>query len=232
MRRYLFYPASAIFTFGIGVFVCISFVLPKINETEIKNFQPAVETLPVQIKETEPLQNFEDEKEIFQCENEAIRTVWNKLTINKDFSEDAYSIMKARQIYECEKLFQQTKTADLNNDKSDEIVVQGFYLMSCSSGGNCPTWIISKFADEYRIIFESTVGDLPEDLEFFQSRTRKFQDLKVKLPHGWAADNYAYFKFNGKKYQIVKCFEDVNSAYDYDDIRDKKLISAKLKDCL
>ena len=224
MRRTLFYLSVALLAFGLGLLVVFKFYW--INAIEVKTKE-----IPDKIKPIE--ENFTNKlsSATFTCEDKAINTVWKKLKKDKHFIDDAYSVIEARQIKSCQELFN-TEAVDLNNDKVDEIIVQGNYILFCGSGGDCQTWVVSKTDNEYKIIFEARAGEFPEDIKFLHEKTNNFQNLKVKTNNGWEANKFGLFKFAGKKYQLTKCTKDVNSAYDYEGNNEEKLVSVKLNECL
>ncbi len=164
----------------------------------------------------------------FSCEDEATKTVWSKLEKDSEFITEIYPNIEENN---CQEIFARQEV-DLNNDKSDEVILRGVYGLFCGSSGDCPTWIVSKINDEHKIIFEAPVGEFPEDLQLLGNKTNGFVDIKVELQNGWSANNRGFFQFNGKQYRIKKCFENVNSAYDYDNKNKEKLISVKLDECL
>lgn len=224
MRRTTIYLIIALLAFGIGLFAVVSFYLNASLKVNLRN-------QPIETNKTEQNISQKTEETKFICENEAIRTVWEKLQEDRDFIEDATSVIEARQIKTCEELFV-LQSIDLNNDKSDEIIIKGNEILFFNSGRNSRIWIVSKFNNKYRIIFEG-VADIDSDgVQVLKTKTHKFNKLKIKKPNGWEADNFGFFEFDGNYYQIKKCFENVNSAYDYDNIRGGKLISVKSEDCL
>jgi hypothetical protein len=225
MCRYVLYLAVALLAFGIGLFIVFKFwkkplkIVEKETLTEIK---------PIEQNNTDKNSKIE-----FGCEDEAARTVWEKLKNDKKFMDETYAAIEARHINDCQELFE-TQKSDLNDDNSDEVIFRGIYGLFCGSSGDCPTWIVSKINNEYRIIFEAWAGDAPDGLQFLQKKTHNLKDIKVKLDNGWAADNFGIFKFDGKQYRIKQCFKDVNSypEYKYYDIYIEKLIPVKLDECL
>src|SRR5215204_6395040 len=60
MRRYAFYLAVALLTFGIGILAGALFVLKNLNKTETVGFE--------KMKKDEPSQNQSDEKKLKQIE--------------------------------------------------------------------------------------------------------------------------------------------------------------------
>lgn len=239
MRRILFYLSVALLAFGIGSFVVISnyqknekFVLvqrgEKIEDEKFAAQRQNVEQIPANKIPTIK----------FSCNNEAINTVWERLKKNKTFIDDVYSnVIEPRQIKDCRELFD-IKPIELSDDESDEFLITGNYLLFCDSGGDCQTWIVSKKNNQYKIIFESTTGNsttelyLHEQVEPLLTKTDKLKDLKVFIPNGWDADDVGYFKFDGNKYQLSKCFRDFNSAYVYTNDYVEKWLVVKSNECL
>ncbi len=223
MRRYTFYSAIALLAFGIGSFVVFNFYWN--NPAEVIKEKP-IESKPIE-------QNTVDEMTTakFSCEDEAVRTVWSKLERDSKFIAETWDAIEARHLNNCQELFEK-QIADLNDDKSDEVILRGIYGLFCGSSGDCPTWIISKISNKYTIIFESSAGESPNGLQFLLEKTHGFKDIKVKLNNGWASNNFGFFKFDGIQYRIKKCLEDVNSNYDYDNSNKEKLKSVKFKECL
>ena len=221
MRRILFYLSVALLSFGIGSFGGFSFYWS--NSSEI-----AVMKAPTKIKFIE--QNTFDQtlSAKFSCEDQATKTVWSKLEKDNEFMTEIYPNIEENN---CQEVFVRQQI-DLNNDNSDEIILRGVYGLFCGSSGDCPTWIVSKINNEYKIIFETSVGESPEGLQFLRGKTNKFKNIKIKLNNGWEADNFGFFNFDGNQYRIKKCFVNVNSAYDYDDLNKEKLNSVKLEECL
>jgi hypothetical protein len=223
MRCSAVYLAVAILAFGISSFVVFKFWSQPLKIVEKET--------PIEIKSIEQNNTDKISKAEFSCEDEAAQIVWEKLKNDKKFMDETYSAIEARHLNNCQELFETQKT-DLNEDKSEEFILRGIYGLFCGSSGDCPTWIVSKINNEYRIIFEAPAGVTPEGLQFLQKKTRGFKNIKVKLNNGWAANNFGFFNFDGKQYRIKKCFKDVNSDYDYQNIYDEKLISVKLDECL
>ncbi len=231
MRRYTFYLAVALLAFGIGF--CVVYIYTLRNAETISE---PVNWANNEVIQTTPLSQNQKEivafvKEKLNCQDEAVKTVWKKLEKEKDFVEWSNYVIEANIINNCQEVFER-QTVDLNNDESDEIILKGTRPFFCGSGGDCQTWIVSKINNEYRIIFDAVAGEDSDGLQFPNKETHKFNDIKVKRYHGFASDNMGFFEFDGKQYRIKKCFEDVNSNYDYEDIYPEKWISVKLSLCL
>lgn len=223
MRRYLFYLAIALSAFVIGAFVAAKFWNQSLMT--VKNETPPEIKTVAQVNPDNP------SKSKFSCEDEAVKTVWAKLEKDKTEIEDIYRVLQAHHINNCRELFER-QTVDLNNDESDEIILKGGFILFCGSSGDCRTWIVSKIKNEYRIILDAYAGESAENIEPLPEKTYNFKNIRVKTNNGWSADNIGIFKFDGKQYLIKKCYKDVNSEYDYDDIRDEKLVSVKFDECL
>lgn len=236
MRRLAFYFAVALLAFGVGsLFVFVFYKKDKLEFT--------VEKVEIDIKQSK--QNIDNKTPLtkFVCDDEAINTVWKMLMKNKTFLNDAYindayiNVVQSRQIKDCRELFD-VKPIKLNDDKDDEFIVIGNYLIFCDSGGDCQTWIVARKQDEYEIIFSSTAGKsttklyIHTEIEPLHVKTHGFKDLKVFIPNGWSADNIGYFKFDGTKYRLEKCLKDVNSEYVYDNYYAEKWLRVKSSECL
>ena len=232
MRRYTFYLSVALLAFGIGSFVVFNFYWTHSSknatqqELQIDEVKPVKETIAAEMPKIE-----------FSCEDEVMKTVWERLKKNKIFKDDAYgNVIEPNHIKDCRELFE-VRPINLD-DESDAFVVSGNQYLFCDSGGDCQTWIISKSNNRYKIIFESTAGDstrtphLPKDVTPLPTKTHKFKDIKVFIPNGWGADNIGYFKFDGNRYQIRECWRDVNSAYVYDSDYVERWIVVKSNECL
>ena len=225
MRRYTFYLSVALLAFGIGSFVVFKFYWTSSSKVEVK------ETL----NRITPIQqnNFtKDSKAEFVCNDEAINFVWETLRTDKNFREDSDSYVKEHKTKNCQEIFD-SKTVNLNDDGFDESIIQNNSTMFCGSAGDCRTWIVSKFGGEYRIIFDSPTAESLEGLDVLQKKTSKFSNLKIRLNNGLWEDNIGFFVFDGKQYQIKKCFVDKNSGGNYDDEKPEENLSAiKLDNCL
>ena len=224
MSRIVFYIVVSFLAFGIGSFIAIKFYWSSSSTITV------IET-PTENKIVEQNANGKVSEARFICEDEAVKTIWDKLEKDSNFIEDAYYVIEARQIKNCQELFN-IQLVELNGDKSDEFIIKGNEILFFNSGGNFPAWIVSRFDDEYKIIFDG-IADFDEDgIKTLDKKKHNFKNLKIKKPNGWESDNFGFFEFDGKEYKIKKCVENVNSAYDYDNIRGEKLISVKPKRCL
>ena len=189
-----------------------------------------IELPPALSENLEPAAGLTGKKEEFRCEDAVIKTIWDQLAKDQKFIGDALSVLEARRINDCEKVFEK-QVVELNDDQAEEFIVRGTRPLFCGSGGDCRTWLLAKSKKGYRVLLDIHAAEDDGGFLVLPGRTSKFSDLKIKKNHHWAADNFGYFKFDGKQYRVRKCFEDVNSAYDYDNVRDEKLISVKLSDC-
>lgn len=228
MRRITFYIVVALLAFGIGSLFAVCFC-------QDHSLKLAVKEMPSESKIIKQNINDKMPEAKFSCEDEATKAVWTKLAKNKDFIEDAYSVIEARQIKNCQELFDRY-SINLNNDDSNEIVLKGGYILFCNSGGDCATWIVSKMDNEYQIIFEAAAGESIEAIQILKEKSHNFQNIKTKLYNGWSEDNIGFFEFDTNEYKIKRCFEDANSGYEIapfvDEIRDGKLVPAKLEKCV
>ena len=227
MRRITFYFLIALLAFGIGSFIAVN------AYWNFSSLIAIVETSTDKIVEQTSKASVSKTK--FTCEDEAVKTVWDKLRKDKNFIDDAYSVIEARGINNCQELFDRY-SVNLNDDESNEIVLKGGYILFCGSGGDCRTWIVSKVQNEYSIIFDGKASESAEGIRSLQKTSHNFKDIKVKLNNHWESDNIGFFKFDGKQYRIKKCFVDVNSGYEIapviNETRDEKLSPVKLENCL
>lgn len=222
MRRNAFHLALGLLAFVIGSFVVNNFYQNKLIKVSLEN-----QNINAEITEQNKANNVKAVK--FKCEDEVLQIIWKSL--DKNYSEWKDFVVESNDYNSCQEFFDK-KSIDLNNDGTDEIVVKGNRPVFCGSGGDCKNWVVSKIGNQYRIIFEAFVGEFDGDLQFLRQKNNKFKNIKIKQNNGWEADIFGIFEFDGENYQIKKCFENVNSAYDYDNIRGEKLIPVKLNDCL
>lgn len=224
MRRWAFYLSVALLAFGIGSFLAISFYWTG-------SLKIAVEETNTEIKPIEQIKTDKLPKAEFSCEDEATKTVWEKLEKDENFIKWTNFAIESHRINNCQELFVR-QSVDLNKEKPNEIILKGNRPLFCGSGGDCKTWIVSKINNKYRIIFEAFAGEDSDSLQFLSKKTHEFKEIKIKRNNGWEADSFGFFNFDGKQYRIKKCFKDINSEYEFDDIYDEKLISVKLNNCL
>jgi len=94
--------------------------------------------------------------------------------------------------------------ADLNHDRTPEIVVHGRGQCLCSPTGNCPLWIYHKTAAGYRRLLRA---DGVQRFELKTSSTSGFRDVETKR-HGSAYDSEVrLYRFTGSSYELKECFE-------------------------
>jgi len=92
------------------------------------------------------------------------------------------------------------RTIELNNDKRQELVVQGF----CSVTGNCSTWIYHKSKKGYQLILDSKEAQV---VETRRTLTNGYRDIVLAVTGGAFDSDLALYKFDGKQYQLKECFE-------------------------
>jgi hypothetical protein len=226
MRRCVLYLAVGLSAFGLGFGFVSLFVVG--GGAPIARFVE-LQQIKIERKKADEIPPSE-----FKCEDRAAKVVWAELQKDADYARILNSFVEEEPVADCLQFFDRRRT-DLNNDGISEVILKGNgfgSVLFCGSSGDCNMWIVSKINKEYGIIFEARAGEFSGGVEFLPEKTNKFKNIKVKQLHGWSADTIGIFKFDGKRYQIKKCLEDVNSEYEYDDVRVEKWIPIKPDECL
>jgi len=89
---------------------------------------------------------------------------------------------------------------DVNGDSLDELAIQS----QCSSTGNCDMDIFQKRGTHYRSIFSSQHGVQVFGKGKFKSDG--YSDLWTRMHGGWSDGDQVVYRFNGKRYSPVACF--------------------------
>ena len=177
MRHYAFHFAIVVLTFGVGSFAAIKFYQNNSSNNEINKTPNKV--VPVQ-----PNNFGKNSKTVFGCNDEFIIPVLKELAQAND---GISNYLQNHQKLSCQEIFDLVKTVDLNNDGFDEVIIQGKEPVFCGSAGDCPTWIVSRNKDGYKIIFDSFTAQADESfrgLEILSAKNNNLNNLKSILNNG------------------------------------------------
>ena len=91
------------------------------------------------------------------------------------------------------------KLYDLNGDEAPEFFLYIDHSDWCGAGGsNCSYWVYQKTRSGYTLLIEGT------KLKPAHSFTKGYKDLIGEQKGGWGDYLITTYKFNGKKYKVVK----------------------------
>lgn len=201
MKHYAFY-----FTVGLLAFISSSFLSEIVYHfsdnqsfTE-RNELTHTENSQNQVEKTIPQDELKIKSFIgikFVCEDEKLTSFFS------DFLKEEYEQFESEdKLYQCAEILT-VKQLDLNGDKKDELIVS-VYLGSCGSKGNCPTIIYDQREDKYkRLLFH------PAAISFtkMKQKNNRYHNLRMFFNSGVYGGYVEYYKFNGNKYKLQRCFE-------------------------
>jgi hypothetical protein len=146
----------------------------------------------------------------FTCQNKAFAFILNRLRAmpqNRNFIND---FIKEKRIGNCNELFNVEAELDLNRDKTKEIILRAKNspkgMFFCGATGNCSTWVLRRQRNQYDLIYDA--GSI-EEIEATNEYTRNYRNLRTKGNSGAMNHYLARATFNGKKYQIKECAEEI-----------------------
>jgi hypothetical protein len=149
----------------------------------------------------------------FVCQDKAVSFILDNLKANRNHTQFITEFIKEKQIENCNELFEVDSETDLNKDQVKEIILKtknspkGMFY--CGATGNCSTWILSKRGNKYQIIFDA--GSI-EKIEAKNQITGSYRDLLIRSHSGAMNHFLGTAKFDGKKYQIKECFEEIKDT--------------------
>lgn len=210
MRRYIFYLAVGIITFGVSLFAYISFALWKVNKLETNDVK-RIETLqktPEQFEFTEkPSKTDKD----FKCENQYLLAVWNHLQKDNDYKEIFDNGIRQNDLKDCSEVIGIDELIDLNNDGNQEAIVTGRGWLNGIS--EISIWIVEKNKESYRVILDNGLGIY----EIKNQKTEGFQDILISFKVSIQDSDKFLYQFSGKSYKPKKCWTETIAARDRQD---------------
>jgi len=218
MRRYVFYLAVALLTFGFGLFISILVYLKPVERNDKTEAQKRTENVAVRGGFVEEPVFYEtsqkpadDKKEIPVCRDKRLAPLWNELKKDKMFRDSVdYSDVDAN----CAEMLELQKT-DLNGDGRKEFVLWGSNLELCGGTGNCQIWIYEKKKGRYKLLLQSVAyNDAAKWFEPKKAESNGYRNILLKTHSTAAETTYEFYKFNGAKYVEYKC---LNYKYTFDE---------------
>ncbi len=202
MRRYVFYIAVALFTFGFGLVAAISLYW----KADKREFQPPPENTKFYVAEPvffETNKTLSDgKKEIPLCNDKNLLPLWNELKKDKEFIE---RIENFNQDEDCAEMLE-VQQIDLNGDRRNEFIVWGRSSGLCGGTGNCAVWIYEKKNDKYKLLLQSVAyNDTAKWFEVKKAKSNGYRNILLKSHFTAAETTYIFYKFNGTKYVEDKC---------------------------
>ena len=135
------------------------------------------------------------------CNSEAKAAVWPKVRKFESFSSS----------WKCDEKLLLTSFKVGNSRAS---LVRGHGEGICGATGNCPTWVVSRFAGRPKIILDA--GSITDWYEFNYRKGRPYPDLALRYRMGASDLIYRKYTFDGSNYRLASCFSE---TYGTDGIR-------------
>jgi hypothetical protein len=149
----------------------------------------------------------------FVCQDKAVSFILNNLKSDPNNAEFITAFIKEKEIENCKELFEVESEIDLNKDNIKEIILRAknspkgmFY---CGATGNCSTWILSKSGNQYQIIFNA--GSI-EKVTVENQIAKGYRNLLIRSHAGAMNHFLGKARFDGKKYQIKECIEEITKT--------------------
>ena len=97
---------------------------------------------------------------------------------------------------------------DMNSDGRKELAIE----WDCSPTGNCEFFIYEKIGKSYRKILEAVNG-----VNYFRFRKqsyKSYKNIEARIHGSWNSGDGVIYRFNGKEYKPVKCFDYIYEIYE------------------
>jgi hypothetical protein len=214
MRYFTFYILIALLTFGIGSFVAFKFIWQKERQTIVQNIQEPSQEINVQIQNSLPQKNevfFDKDDECKEWSDEVdYQPIIKKWLRGENFNNVPHCAKTGKEAKSSNPSNVTPTLIDLNGDGRNELALQ----TGCSPTGNCDMEIFERTGKGYRNVLKSV-----HDVHVFglnKSSNKKYRDVWATMHGGWNDGDMVVYRYNGKKYKAIKCFE-----YFYEEIKDK-----------
>jgi hypothetical protein len=214
MRRFTFHILIALLTFGIGSFVAFKFVWQKERQTIVQNSQESRQEIDVQIQKPLPQRN----ENVFDKDDECKE--WSDEVDYQPIIKKWLRGENLNNVPHCSKTGKEAKNSnpsnvtptliDLNGDGRNELALRS----GCSPTGNCDMEIFERTGKGYRNVFRAVHGVHVFGLN--KHSNKKYRNVWATMHGGWNDGDMVIYRYNGKNYKAIKCFE-----YLYEEFKDK-----------
>lgn len=224
MRHSNLFIYVLLITFGIGYLSALHFYFQKSANKDLLNKN---QTLPTQAikksvdkQEKVKVKNKPANPE-YVCKNKTINDLESLLNtedfINRVNSDN--SLLKEdfpKGIINCNDIYI-FKELDLNDDGKKEILISGYTFGLCNMRDNCEFWIFRKIGKRYEQILHH---EWMFSYRVSNQSTNGFANIEINAnsSNGNPSHYLHIHKFNGKTYQLKKCF----SVYEFDGNKELK----------
>jgi hypothetical protein len=214
MRRFSFYITVALLTFGIGSFIAFQFFWHTEKQPavqSIEEFKPEI-SIPTRIH----LPQIRDVvlNEIDECEEYSDEVIYQpiikKWLRGETLKNVPYCSKNGKEAKGFNGLNVTPSLVDLNKDGKSELVLES----GCSPTGNCNMEIFERTEKGNREIFSAVHGVQVFGLN--KSSNKGYYDIWARMHGSWNSGDMIVYRFNGKNYKPLKCFE-----YLYEEDEDK-----------
>jgi len=209
MRRFAFYIVVALLTFGLGSLIASRFFWQKEEQIVVHDIQESKQEISIQTQIPLPQKNnFPNEDN--KCERWGevdYQPIIKKWILGENLKNVPYCSKTGKEAKEFSWINVTPTLTDLNSDGKNELALQS----DCSPTGNCNMEIFERTGKGYRNIFRA-VHDV-QDFSLNKSSNKGYYDIHARMHGGWNDGDMIVYRYNGKKYNPLKCFEYLYEEY-------------------
>jgi hypothetical protein len=130
------------------------------------------------------------------CNDKVRVSVWREIAAYESFTSD----------WNCK---DKLRAEGISLGKSKGFIVSGYGSGLCGATGNCPTWVVAKRGEKYRIVLRLLSAIMHVDIK--HRGTNNYPDLGFRGRMGLSDHYLGSFRFDGSRYRLRSCFHEVYS---------------------